>query len=118
MWEGPSCVGAGRGPRAQGLCVPVGSQVLVSIACGEWGVLCEGVGLGGAPVLAGSSSPGPLLARRRPCGLTCLTCLPQLAGRARSPAPYGGLTGFLATEPELPSHLDFRGEGQGSGIGA
>lgn len=111
------------GLRVQCLCVSVGSQVLVSIVCRGRGssVRASAYGVpgcgGGSPGLAGSPGPGPPRARRRPRDLTCLTCLPQLAGRARSPAPDVGLTRFLATEPELPSHLDFRGEGQGSGIG-
>lgn len=37
---------------------------------------------------------------------------------ARSPAPHVGLASFLATKPELPSHPNFRGEGQGSAVGA
>ena len=63
-------------------------------------------------------SPGPALpgARRRLHRLTCFTCLPQPVGEARSAAPRVGLARFLATEPELPSHPDFRGEGSGVGL--
>lgn len=52
--------------------------------------------------------------RPAPCGLTCLTCLtwlPTLRSETGSPAPRVWLARFLATKPELPSHLPGRGSG-------
>lgn len=95
------CASAGKGlawgsvPGVQWVSYTrVGSRIPVGIrVCGGgavlvwWGALCAHRPPG----------PAPPRARRRPQGLTCFTCLPQLVGKARSTAPRVGLARFLAT---------------------
>lgn len=93
--------GVGKCPGVQwvfytcgGPLLSVGSRTPVGVGvCGAgavpvwWGALCAHRPPGRAPPKA----------RRRPQGLTCFTCLPQLVGKARSTAPRVGLARFLAT---------------------
>ena len=60
-----------------------------------WGCPC----VVGGTLYSQAPRPGTALPRapRRPQGLTCFTCLPQLVGKAGSTAPRVGLARFLAT---------------------
>lgn len=116
-------IGVGVRVRAGFLCTCGVPSICEHRCVRERGVLCESAGVAcvsawwGLPSVRRVPRPRPAPGSAPP-PRPHLPYLPSpTPGQDQKPRPSRRVACFLATEPELPSHLNFRGEGQGSGVG-
>lgn len=116
--EHGSSVGVGVGVRAGFLCTCGVPGPGASVCAGKGSPLCV-AGVAGVSACWGFTS-ARRLPRPRPAPGSAPPLRPHLPHlpppQDQKLRPSRRAAGFLETEPELPSHLHFRGEGQGSGV--